>query len=442
MAEPTSVPTSDRPVADENYRPLSGLAIAGFLAGILFAVLVLVNGVVAVVNGMPLTLAAWFYLFAIGGLALSLAGRWQIAHAEGTRAGLALTTWGLWLSVLFGLGYATYAITTHFAVRRQAEDFLTDPDKGFFSQLKRPGGVKAAFRLTRPADIRPADDETVESQFAGDLMKFEGHLLVRIIQQAGPEAQVEIQSISDATYKEGGYWVDLIVNVITPDEQIQYPMTVRSTQSSGSEREWYVDWTKVPAMPPAEMRMLGRQTEHGRMMAKERSKSHEFAGDWFGWVKDGELKKALKNTCNPKDFAPGGQAFDLKAVASEQGRRDIQALFDPDVEDRPEFDFHFTCCKSTVTGRNRQEQPLMPYYRFEDGRLQVIHEVQCIFRNKPGKEEMPMIKFACWLRVTVEKKKRAPGWCMAGLEVTRYQEAPKGAVGPPRGAMRPGGPFP
>src|SRR5437764_514906 len=87
------------------YRPLSIWAIAGFAVAVLYAVLVVVGGLAGLILGSPLLLGTWGFLLPIVSAAIAFVGRRQVAHSEGTRAGLKLAVWGWWLSVLFGLSY-------------------------------------------------------------------------------------------------------------------------------------------------------------------------------------------------------------------------------------------------------------------------------------------------------------------------------------------------
>src|SRR4051812_32624252 len=109
---PSSPPVSE-PIA---YRPISGFAIAGVAAAGLFVVLVLVAAVVALYQGAPFFYSPWVVLLPAAGLVLSLVARNQIRGSEGTRAGDTLAATGVWLSLLFGLGYFVYFYVTGLAI--------------------------------------------------------------------------------------------------------------------------------------------------------------------------------------------------------------------------------------------------------------------------------------------------------------------------------------
>src|SRR5262249_31610009 len=109
MADPNQVLTTPEPAgAETGYRPLSGLAIAGFALAILYALVVLVSTVVGLIQGLGFFLPNELLLAPIAGAILCFLGQRQIRRSEGTKAGLALARWGLWLSVFTGLGYFSY----------------------------------------------------------------------------------------------------------------------------------------------------------------------------------------------------------------------------------------------------------------------------------------------------------------------------------------------
>src|SRR6516165_4882614 len=90
------------------YRPVSGFAIAGFAASCVFALLVLIVAIVALVKGAPFFYSPFILLIPIAGLVLSLIARSHIRASEGTRAGEPLARAGIWISLFTGLGYFVY----------------------------------------------------------------------------------------------------------------------------------------------------------------------------------------------------------------------------------------------------------------------------------------------------------------------------------------------
>src|SRR5438046_426587 len=115
---PETMPTT----GEIEYRPVSLLALAGFALASVFAGLVLLSTLVALIQGVPLFLSGWAMALALAGAAISFLALWHIRNAEGTLAGAALARWGLWLSILLGASYFVYAYVTGLALTTQAND--------------------------------------------------------------------------------------------------------------------------------------------------------------------------------------------------------------------------------------------------------------------------------------------------------------------------------
>src|SRR4051812_44560892 len=114
---------------NDTYRPLSGLALGGFVVNAVFTVLVSLSAIVALVNRAPLFFPVWIVGIAALGILLCYAGQNQIRASEGTRTGLGLARYGLVLGLFSGLGYLAYSLAIGLAVGQQAETFLTgEPD--------------------------------------------------------------------------------------------------------------------------------------------------------------------------------------------------------------------------------------------------------------------------------------------------------------------------
>src|SRR5437879_4994402 len=90
------------PISPTPYRPVSGLAVAGFGVALLAALIIGGMAAASLWTGKP-ALSVAGLIFAAIGFALSLAGFLRVRASEGTRAGLGLAQAGLALSALFGL---------------------------------------------------------------------------------------------------------------------------------------------------------------------------------------------------------------------------------------------------------------------------------------------------------------------------------------------------
>src|SRR5260370_36951168 len=67
------------------YRPISGFAIAGFVAGCAFALLMLAMAAVALLQGAPFFFSPWILVMAAAGAVLCLVARGQICGSGGSQ---------------------------------------------------------------------------------------------------------------------------------------------------------------------------------------------------------------------------------------------------------------------------------------------------------------------------------------------------------------------
>jgi hypothetical protein len=331
MADPTPVLTPDRPGDALAYRPLSGLAIAGLLLSALYAAFVVISTAAALMEGTPFFLAGWMLLVAFLGAGLSLIAIWQIRTSEGTRAGLKIAQWGLWLSVLSALGYTAYATATAAAIKQQANRFLTveGEDAGFFPLLEK-GELTTAFLLTQTFSRRTGsnanDDEAMRRQFdqpmgpqpIGPLTQFLRCPLLRTIQQAQLQhgsISVEPGSVRGWSYEGKGYKVERVYKISTPECSYDITMTVQSTESdrSGEGRKWFVVW------PRSQQGMLTvndvTQTATGQKMRALRLQSRTFVDSWVGKMDLGQRLGAFLDTLEPKQRPGPGSPVEARVAA-------------------------------------------------------------------------------------------------------------------------------
>jgi hypothetical protein len=293
----------------EVYRPISGLAIAGLGFSILYTALVVISALVALIQGEPLFLAGWMVFLAVLGACLSACALWRIRTSEGTRAGMKVAQWGLWLSVISGLGYTAYTTATAAAIKEQAKQFLTREDGGFFSLMEK-GELNAAFLLTKPhsqrTGIDPRNDEVMRRQFdsplgqspTGYLSKFESDNFVHVLQQGYKEkgaVKVEPLGVKEWTYTATGYKVACRYRVTAPEVVLEVLMTVQSTEhdSAGEGRKWFINWlesgwTSIEFTPA------------GNRMRDLRFGSLAFVDGWIRELARGHRGKAFLDTLEPE----------------------------------------------------------------------------------------------------------------------------------------------
>jgi hypothetical protein len=299
--EPSSPVAAERPAEPLVYRPVSGPAIAGLIFAALYAAIVLFSVVLAFVRREPFFLPNWMLVLPIGGGVLSFLALRQIRASEGTRAGAPLARWGLWLSVLFGLGSATFSLFTGLAVRQQANRFLTEkgPDAGFIPLLQE-GKVNAAFLLTLPPDARrqanPNSDREMEKIFdtqidekepRGRLSFFRATDFVQALGQPY-DTPAEVEPLGGSwSYESKGYSIERTYRVRNPEGVFDFKLKVQSLESAapGEGRKWMVVWDP-PTQPPLS---VVQTTPLGEKMLKLRVSAFQFGSAWLEKLTAGEL---------------------------------------------------------------------------------------------------------------------------------------------------------
>jgi len=355
MADPNQVVAAEPAGAESVYRPVSGLAIAGFTVGCLYFGVVLITIVVALIQRGGFFLHDAFLLMPIGGAVLCFLAQRQIRASEGTRAGLGLARWGLWLSVFTGLGYFAYYQFTGWAVKQQANAFLVekDSDSGFFPLLQEGGSVQvnAAFLLTQPegsrGNVRPENMkqmarlfDTAGRQGPGALTSFREHFLIRVLGRAGKDCKIEPQGFNDWGYEKGGYFVTRFYKITTPEVIIVAKVPVRSTEGdTGGMRKWFVLITQFDLVN-VDYTPLGQSLENVNKLAKvfveniwaglRQGKASEAIPDKTDWAKvtggqgpwqemRGQIKDILAGKQPKMMFQPAREQF-LNPWRIEKGK--------------------------------------------------------------------------------------------------------------------------
>lgn len=282
------------------YRPISAWAIAGLIVSVVFTILVLGSVVFALRAGTPLFLSVSVLLIAFVGAALSFVGQRQIALSEGTRAGAMLASWGLWLSVVSGLGFFVFYHFTQLALVNQSNSFLLDkgadtadglPTSGFFPYLLGAAGgnsadLNRAFLLTLSPAYRagdPTDDKKMAMMFdvdnkdvRGKLSQFRDHYLVRAIMAADPEAvKIVPLGVQKWDFDAGSYQVIRTYAIETPEVHLECTLMTFSTEAEeGERRKWFV------VLPQPKDKKKEQLTELGKSMHEVRGSVHAIVDKW------------------------------------------------------------------------------------------------------------------------------------------------------------------
>ena len=271
------------------YRPISGLALVGFLLSCLFAGLVLVSTLVALVQGLPVFLPSAALWLAVAAASVCFLAQMRIRNAEGTLAGMALARWGLWLSVLVGVTYFVYIWVTGLALAKQADDFLrvkSSDDTGFFPRLesaaKNRTELYQAFLLSLPVTSRggskAANEDAMLAQYdqpgkdgeSGNISKFSKHPLVLAVMQDPDTVHIEALGVVDWKYEGNCYHVVRNYRFTTAEFVIETAVPVQSTEGTGEgeQRKWFVNIMRIPSLKSITPTPLGKQLSALRAYSK------------------------------------------------------------------------------------------------------------------------------------------------------------------------------
>jgi hypothetical protein len=248
----TSAPSGPLPpgpaVPNTAYRPIPLLAVAGAAVAGLYAAVVVLGGLFALLHGEPWLLPAWSAVFPIAGAGLSLAALTRVRRSDGTLGGGKLARLGLGLSVLVGASYWAYVGATYFAVGGEAEQVGLD----FLTRLGG-GDVPGAFRLTVPPADRPPDGpglrDALEARFngvsqripRGNLTAFAESDYVGALGRCGPETKFEPVGVEKWEYVRGGYYLRMLYRARAEGLSFDLIVTARGDQDKDSGgRRWQV----------------------------------------------------------------------------------------------------------------------------------------------------------------------------------------------------------
>ena len=186
-----------------DYHPVSGLAVAGLVFGLLSAI--------ALIDPF-----GWF--LPPVGIVLSAAALWRIARSNPTMVGRKAALAGLALSVLLGAAAISRAVTYHRLVRAEARAF----GLAWF-QLLAERQPQMAFQLTlEPGDRQPLDSDlwtmyrnSPERRKA--LKEYTDGPLVKTLLALGETATVRYWGTEDFSGEKGSETLNQVFSVTYPD---------------------------------------------------------------------------------------------------------------------------------------------------------------------------------------------------------------------------------
>jgi hypothetical protein len=270
----------------------------------------------------------------------------------------------------------------------------------------------------------------------GELDRFRDSAIVRAVQNGGPDSEFRVLNIHRCIYREGGHWVELLVEIKTPETVVRFPFTVRSQDLPGEGRKWYVDWTKVP---PVIDDSMGIWTEDGKKINVLRQLAARFAGQWAQKLQAGKVEDVLEMTADKNAFQRGGTGIDTSLLwipdDRERLRKELDKLFDKKATNR---------LRIVSVEVPNPEKPLAFFERDKKTkRIRIILEFRLGLIKPDAKEGAPTPLFLCNSHLTVERTDSTEltvtdpdslKWKVLGLKVFNFRTSPyqMGGMGPAR----------
>jgi hypothetical protein len=289
------------------YRPLSLAAVIGFGLAILFSAYIAIFGLFTYFSGDFLIFPFWTILIPLGVATLCLVAKRTIATSEGTLTGDRLATWGLGLTVVFGLSYWSYFAATSLALRRQAATFV---ESKFLPALAK-GNVDEAFVYTYKGQ-RPAINAQLH-MFVERFMNvpisvkamppfttFLNTEYVRLLALSGDKYQATLTATGTPVPEKGGEMqIPLVYHVETPLKSFDMQLValasdVRSKEFSG--RLWRVEKDKTWVVPQS-----GVWTAEGkRLFDKVEPNARQCLSSWVTKIANStDVESAYQDTLPP-----------------------------------------------------------------------------------------------------------------------------------------------
>ncbi|MFL5241883.1 MAG: hypothetical protein ACJ8FY_07225 [Gemmataceae bacterium] len=295
------------------YKPLSLLAVAGMAVAVPYALFLLVGGLTAVYTGSPFLLSGATVIIPLTAAVLSLVALIRVNRSEGVLGGGRLATWGLRISLLFGLGYWAYFLATFLAVRQQADEV----GRAWLQKIME-GRINSAFLMAIDPKYKPpredpsnTNDEALRKQLetrfdgggqtdprGGMFSQFPQQNIVRLLQLLGNDAKIEFIGSTDWEYKDG-YAVGLRYRVSGQDGAANIKVVVQGVDNEddpGSGRRWFVVLQQSGLEGQPEMAPAG---EHKNMVCQS---ARLFLQEWLKHLGEGYFGQAYLQTVDANDF--------------------------------------------------------------------------------------------------------------------------------------------
>lgn len=418
---PQEALAAQAPASSETYQPLSLLAMAGFGLAIIYSLIVLVGGAVSLFGHTPWLIPYWTFLLPIAVLIICRAARTRIALSEGTLSGLAFTTWGSRLAVLFSLPYAAYYFATFLAVRGPAIDCAND----FFQKIKT-SQLEQAFLLSQDIPTKGMDKtrmrNEIETRFnqpiggvsvaPGTFTRFCQERFVRFLEMDGEEAKTVPTGVSLWEYTKGGYRVILNYHVTT--SLVEFDMKVETLgrdpkPGEPKGRQWLVFLTRGET---SIIEDSVRKTPKGNDFEQRTLKARGFAQEWVGKANDVAALEPAERESYTK-LIRGYDTFWAGSDQREALSKRIRTMFQSIGEKRPP-------CNLTLQSTG------IPLLREREGRTTAWIDVNIRLIEEGGVMPQYIVDADLVLSAdTSEAAKSSSAWRADALEIKSGRTSPE-----------------
>jgi len=268
-----------RPPEDQEYRTLSGLALASCVIGVICACLLVMGGLVAITRAAPLFLPGNYLVLGVIpmiGIVLGLLAGVRIRNSEGILAGKGFARTGVVLSLMSIVLYGSYHGAMSLAQRMRTDSFA----QKWFNLIASDEETKVieAFIYTLSPGSRPNLDQDKNSLRAmievdhnsssdmtnsGPFTSFMTGSLVRLIRQGAKDCTFTLVGNTDPEIVDNGFQMVLMYLVKSPLADFTVQMQVHGVGANIPDiRKWFVKGARIRAPDGSqnpEWTDLGRQ---------------------------------------------------------------------------------------------------------------------------------------------------------------------------------------
>ncbi len=239
------LPSAD-PGTQPGYAPLSWMAVASLSIAVLFVVVILILGYVAVRRGQPM-IEPWLLFFPALSVLLAFVARRQIRAAEGTRAGEYYANLGWWLAVVAGLCYVAYLFGIEFMIRRDAnKEFEAWVEKLKVIDASNPSDpalYEACYLTLQPGEraaFRSTDVAAFDAARRNEMSWFRQLDVVRVCARNKGNVEVKIQGLREWNLKPAEITCSIAATIVTPEGEHSIVVPMRAIVDEKKNRQWQI----------------------------------------------------------------------------------------------------------------------------------------------------------------------------------------------------------